>query len=125
MASNLPETYAIPPSYTILEVSIVNNQGFMSHNHGSVTHTSCDNDHSHQCLDITGKPVLTADGNHVHYSESFVMYEHGHTHFYKSVSSPAISLPNGYHTHNWDFYTSYDAGHRHQVRGLDMPAPNA
>jgi len=46
----------------------LHNQGFISHNHGSVTHTSCNDEHSHQCLDITGPAVFTAEGSHVHYS---------------------------------------------------------
>jgi hypothetical protein len=94
------------------------------HNHGSVTHTSCDRNHAHQCLDITGPAVMTADGGHVHHSESWVMYEDGHTHYYKAVSGPSMPTPNGgYHVHNWDFYTTVEGGHRHRVTGPDMPAP--
>lgn len=93
------------------------------HNHGSVTHTSCDQGHSHQCLDITGPPVPTSDGGHVHASESWVMFEHGHVHYYKAISGPSLPLPNGYHVHDWNFYTTVEDGHRHHVIGPDMPAP--
>lgn len=92
------------------------------HNHGSVTHTSCDYNHSHQCLDVTGPALRTAE-SHVHRSAGWVLYESGHAHYYKAVSGPSLPLPNGEHVHYWDFYTTMDDGHRHRVKGTDMPAP--
>ena len=98
-----------------------NNNG-TSHNHGSVTHTSCDYGHSHQCLDVTG-PAIPRGESHIHNSEGWVLYEYGHAHYYQAVSGPSLSLPNGWHVHYWNFYTTVDDGHRHSVKGLDMPAP--
>jgi len=99
------------------------NQNSLDHNHGSVTHTSCNHGHAHQCLDITGPAVPSPDGGHVHHSESWVMYEHGHSHYYRSISGPSLPLPNGWHVHDWDFYTTINDGHRHHISGPDMPAP--
>ncbi len=94
----------------------------MDHNHGSVTHTSCDDNHSHQCLDVSG-PAIPAGESHVHYSEGFVVYEYGHAHYYQATSGPSIPTANGSHVHYWDFYTTVNDGHRHRTKGLDMPAP--
>ena len=92
------------------------------HNHGSVTHTSMEDGHVHQCLDVTGPAVITGT-SHVHHSSGWVVYEDGHAHYYKSVSGPSISVGKNYHVHNWDFYTTVDDGHHHRVTGPDMPAP--
>jgi len=94
----------------------------LDHNHGSVAHTSCDHQHTHQCLDISGPAIPTGE-SHVHNSENWVMYEHGHAHYYQATSGPSIPTGNGWHVHYWDFYTTVDKGHRHRVQGLDMPAP--
>lgn len=93
------------------------------HNHGSVTHTSCDYGHAHQCLDVVGPAVATPNGGHIHHSEGWVMYEDGHSHYYKAISGPSLACANGYHVHNWDFYTSVNQNHKHRITGPDMPAP--
>lgn|GEM_PF-1115605 len=99
-----------------------NMRSALDHNHGSVTHTSCDHNHAHQCLDISG-PAIPMGNSHVHRSEGYVLYEYGHAHYYSALSGPSIPLKNGWHVHNWYFYTSLDNGHRHRVSGVDMPAP--
>ena len=78
------------------------------HNHGSVSHTSCEQGHSHQCLDVSSPEIPIADANHVHNSEGWVLYEYGHAHYYKATSGPSIPLSNGFHVHNWNFYTTID-----------------
>lgn len=94
----------------------------LDHNHGSVTHTSCDDNHAHQCLDVSG-PSIPAGESHVHNSEGWVVYEYGHAHYYQATSGPSIPIANGSHVHHWDFYTTFNDGHRHHVKGLDMSAP--
>jgi hypothetical protein len=98
------------------------NRSSLDHNHGSSTHTSCDHNHAHQCLDVSGPAILTGE-SHVHNSENWVVYEYGHAHYYQATSGPSIPTANGWHVHYWDFYTTVNNGHRHHVHGLDMPAP--
>jgi hypothetical protein len=64
--------------------------GFVpEHNHGSVDYTSVAVGHVHQCLDVTSPPILTPDGEHIHYTEGYVMFENGHNHHVQGVDMPA------------------------------------
>jgi hypothetical protein len=95
------------------------------HNHSSVDHTSVENGHVHQCLDITYPATVIKDGGHVHFTQGYVLFENGHTHHYVAWSGPAIPLANGMHVHHYDFYTSEEYGHRHHVTGVDFPGPGS
>jgi hypothetical protein len=98
--------------------------GFVpNHNHGSVDYTSIEDDHVHQCLDVTHPPKRLKDGTHIHYVEGYTLFDDGHHHFYKAWSGPGIPFGNGMHVHYYDFYTTMDDGHRHRIKGVDMPAP--
>jgi hypothetical protein len=98
--------------------------GFVQHhNHGSVDYTSVADGHVHQCLDVTGPPIITKEGGHIHYTEGYVLFDDGHHHHYKAYSSNAIPVGNGMHVHYYDFYTTVDDGHKHQIKGVDQPAP--
>lgn len=93
-----------------------------NHNHGSVTYTSVDDGHVHQCLDVTHPPT-PFNNNHIHYVEGYVLYEDGHVHYYEGWSGPAVAVGENMHVHFYDLYTTVDDGHRHHITGPDMPAP--
>ncbi len=99
-------------------------RGFVpEHNHGSVDYTSVEDNHVHQCLDVTSPPRYLNNGTHVHYTEGYTLFEDGHHHYYRAWSGPAIMVGNGMHVHYYDFYTTTNDGHRHRIKGVDMPAP--
>ncbi|MDF2607872.1 MAG: hypothetical protein K0S34_2068 [Bacillales bacterium] len=100
-------------------------EGFVAnHNHGSVSYTSVDDGHVHQCLDVSSPPMPSQDGSsHIHYTEGYVLFDDGHNHYYQAYSGPAIPVGNGMHVHYYDFYTTVNDGHRHRVKGVDQAMP--
>ena len=98
--------------------------GFVSeHNRGSVDYTSVAQGHVHQCLDITGPPIPSQEGSHIHQTEGYVLFENGHHHYYQAYSGAAVPVGDGMHVHYYDFNTTEDSGHVHRVVGVDQPAP--
>ncbi|MCO5387396.1 YmaF family protein [Desulfosporosinus sp.] len=60
-----------------------------AHNHGSVTHTSCDHGHSHQCLDVSGPSLPISNNFHVHDWDFYTSVDDGHRHHISGPDMPA------------------------------------